>query len=62
MCPTIEELEKALETIEKADALGGRDPGGPMTVREALDVVSRASPKQLYEAGFSYMEPPEEER
>jgi len=61
MRPTLEELEEALETLRRADALGGRDLGGPMTVRKALDVVFRASPKRLYEAGFSYPEPPEEE-
>ena len=61
MCPTLEELEKALETLQKMDALGGSHPGGPMTVREALDVVFRASPAQLYEAGFEYMEPPDKE-
>jgi len=61
MRPTVEELEKALETLKKADALGGRDPGGPMTVRQALDVVFRASPAQLYEAEFKYTAPPEEE-
>ena len=32
-----------------------------MTVKEALDVQFRASPAQLYEAGFEYMEPPEKE-
>ena len=61
MSHTIEELEKALETLKKADALGGHDSGGPMTVREALDVVFRATPEQLCKAGFEYMEPPEEE-
>ena len=61
MRPTVEELEKALGTLKKADALGGRDPGGPMSLREALDIVFRASPAQLYEAGFKYTEPPEEE-
>lgn len=61
MRPTVEELEEALETLKKADALGGRHPGGPMTMRQALDVVFRASQQQLYEAGVSYMEPPEKE-
>lgn len=60
MQPTLEELEKALAVLERADAVGGRDPGGPMTVREALDIVFRATPQQLYAAGLP-MEPPEEE-
>lgn len=61
MRPTLEELEEALETLKKADALGGHDPGGRMTVREALAAVFRVSQKQLYEAGLFHIEPPEEE-
>lgn len=61
MKPTLEEVEKALETLEKADALDGRDPGGEMTVREALNVVFRAAPAQLYEAGLDYGEAPGKE-
>jgi len=61
MRPTVEELEMALEVLKETDALDGRDPGGPMAVREALDVVFRATQEQLYEAGFPYMEPPEKE-
>lgn len=58
MKPTLEELEKALETLQKADDLGGRDPEGDMTVREALNTVFRATPAQLYEAGLDYGEAP----
>lgn len=61
MRPTLEELRKALETLQRAEALDGQDPEKPMTIREALDVVFRASPQQLYEAGFEYAEPPEKE-
>lgn len=41
--------------------VGGRGPGDPITVREALDTVFKATLQQLYEAGFEYGEPPEEE-
>lgn len=61
MRPTIEELEEALDILKKADAVGGRGPGDPITVREALDTVFKATLQQLYEAGFEYGEPPEEE-
>lgn len=60
MKTVIEELGEALETLKKAEKLDGREPGGPMTIAEALKVVRRVQdyPELLYAAGFPYGEPP----
>jgi|GEM_PF-5931443 len=58
MKPTLPELKKALAVL--SDPEGARD-SRDMSVHEALNVVFRASPQQLYELGFTYLEPPEKE-
>lgn len=61
MKPTQAEVKRALKTLEETAELDGQEPGGPLTIAQALDVVFRAEPAQLYEAGLDYGEAPGKE-